>query len=120
MVEDELLRRDVRLLGDMLGDVIRSLAGPEAVALVEEIRGLARARRSGDHAAEAALDARIAGLDEAQATVVARAFSVFFDLVNIAEDRQRVRVLRDRERTRDPLPLAESMAGGIAEFQKSG
>ncbi|NCX98843.1 MAG: hypothetical protein EBX35_09775, partial [Planctomycetia bacterium] len=71
MVDDELLRRDVRLLGDMLGDVIRSLAGPEAFALVEEIRGLARARRAGDHAAEAALDARIAGLDEARATIVA-------------------------------------------------
>ena len=120
MVDDELLRRDVRLLGDMLGDVIRSLAGPEALALVEEIRGLARARRAGDHAAEAALDARIAGLDEDQATIVARAFSVFFDLVNIAEDRQRVRVLRERERARDPVPLAESLAGGIAEFQKGG
>ena len=120
MVDDELLRRDVRLLGDMLGDVIRSLAGPEALELVEEIRGLARARRAGDHAAEAALDARIAGLDEEQATIVARAFSVFFDLVNIAEDRQRVRVLRERERARDPVPLAESLAGGIAEFQKGG
>ena len=120
MVEDELLRRDVRLLGDMLGDVIREIEGADAVDLVEEVRGLARSRRGGDQAAEAALDARIAALDDREATLVARAFSVFFDLVNIAEDRQRVRVLRDRERERDPLPLVESLAGGIVEFRAQG
>jgi len=120
VVDDELLRRDVRLLGDMLGGVIRELEGQLAIDLVEEIRGLARARRTGDHAAEAALDATIAALDERQATTVARAFSVFFDLVNIAEDRQRVRVLRDRERARDPKPLHESLAGGVAAFRESG
>ncbi len=120
MVDDELLRRDVRLLGDMLGGVIRELEGPEALALVEEIRGLARDRRAGNQAAGVALDERIAGLDDRQAQIVARAFSVFFDLVNIAEDRQRVRVLRDRERERDPLPLKESLAGGVAEFQERG
>jgi phosphoenolpyruvate carboxylase len=120
VIDDALLRRDVRLLGDMLGSVIRELEGPEALAVVEEIRGLARDRRAGDQAAGSALDERIAGLDDQQAQIVARAFSVFFDLVNIAEDRHRVRVLRDRERERDPLPLKESLAGGIAEFQERG
>ncbi len=120
MVDDELLRRDVRFLGDMLGGVIKELEGPEALDLIEEIRGLARSRRAGDRAAEATLDEKIAALDERQATIVARAFSVFFDLVNIAEDRQRVRVLRDRERDRDPLPLVESLAGGVTAFQVDG
>jgi len=120
VVDDELLRRDVSLLEGMLADVIRDLEGPKALSLVEEIRGLARARRAGEQAAEAALDARIAALDDRQASVVARALSVFFDLVNIAEDRQRVRVLRDRERERDPLPLVESLAGGIAELAAAG
>jgi phosphoenolpyruvate carboxylase len=120
VVDDELLRRDVRFLGDMLGGVIKELEGPQALDSIEEIRGLARARRNGDHAAEAALDQKIAELDERQATVVARAFSVFFDLVNIAEDRQRVRVLRDRERSRDPKPLVESLAGGVTEFRANG
>ncbi len=120
VVDDELLRRDVRFLADMLGEVIRELEGQEAIDLVEEVRGLARARRSGDHAAEAALDEKIAAIDERQATIVTRAFSVFFDLVNIAEDRQRVRVLRDRERSRDPKPLVESLAGGVAAFRDTG
>ena len=120
MVDDELLRRDIRLLGDMLGGVIRELEGPEALTLVEQIRGLARDRRAGDQAAGVALDERISSLDERQASIVARAFSVYFDLVNIAEDRQRVRVLRDRERRRDPAPLEESLAGGIATFRERG
>jgi phosphoenolpyruvate carboxylase len=117
---DELLRRDVRLLGDMLGSVIREIEGPEAFDLVEQVRVLARDRRLGRHDAEPALAARIESLDERQATVAARAFSIFFDLVNIAEDRQRVRVLRDRERQRHPEPLAESLPAGIAELHELG
>ena len=117
---DDLLRRDVRLLGDMLGSVIRELAGPEALALVEEVRQLARDRRAGRHDAEQALAARIESLDEGQARLVSRAFSIFFDLVNIAEDRQRVRVLRDRERQRHPQPLGESLAAGVAELKALG
>jgi phosphoenolpyruvate carboxylase len=120
VANDDLLRRDVRLLGDMLGSVIVGLAGHESFALVEEIRGLARDRRSGRHDAEQALAARIESLDTIQAERVARAFSIYFDLVNIAEDRQRVRVLRDRERERSPQPIGESLAAGIAELKSLG
>ena len=117
---DELLRRDVRFLGDMLGSVIRELAGAEAHALVEEVRRLARERRRGRHDAEPALAARIESLDERQATIVARALGIFFDLSNIAEDRQRIRVLRERERLQHPQPLGESLAAGIAELKSLG
>ena len=120
VVDDDLLRRDVRLLGDMLGGVILAVEGQQAFELVEEVRRLARERRNGRQAAETELDERIAALDDRQASIVARAFSVFFDLVNIAEDRQRVRVLRERERDRDPLPLKESLAGGITELFDQG
>ena len=57
MSHDELLRRDVRFLGDLLGSVIEELAGPEPHALVEEVRRLARERRQGRHDAEPALAA---------------------------------------------------------------
>ena len=43
MVNNELLRRDVRTLGDMLGDVIRELAGESTLERVEEIRPKANA-----------------------------------------------------------------------------
>jgi phosphoenolpyruvate carboxylase len=72
---DDLLRRDVRLLGDMLDSVIVELAGPTSSALVEDIRGLARDRRAGRHDAERALAAKIESLDVAQAECVTRALS---------------------------------------------
>ena len=120
MVNDDLLRRDVRLLGDTLGEVIAELAGQQAFALVEEVRGLARDRRAGEHDAERKLAARIESLDTRQASCVARAFSIFFDLANIAEDRQRVRVLRERERSNAVRPIGESLAAGIAELRGLG
>jgi phosphoenolpyruvate carboxylase len=113
MVNNELLRRDVRLLGDMLGDVIDQLVGKPALELVEEIRKLARDRRAGSPEAESALAQRIAAMNEHEARVVARAFSVFFDLANLAEDRHRVRILRFREHERHPQPRAESIGAAI-------
>ena len=118
--EDDLLRRDVRFLGGLLDDVIRDLEGPPALALVEEVRSLARQRRAGGHDAERLLAARIEALDEKQARIIARAFSIYFDLANIAEDRQRVRVLRDRERSRHPAPVGESLAAAVAELADLG
>ena len=120
MVNDDLLRRDVRLLDGKLDSVIVELAGADASALVADIRRLARERRAGGHDAERALAARIESLDVAQARVVTRALSIFFDLVNIAEDRQRTRVLRERERLKHPQPLGESLVSAIAELAAAG
>ncbi|MGC4004641.1 MAG: phosphoenolpyruvate carboxylase [Pirellulales bacterium] len=96
-VSSDLLRRDVRVLGEMLGDVITKSVGPEALELVETVRRLARRRRGGDPAAETELAEQIAKLSLTESRVVARAFSVYFDLANLAEDRHRIRVLRARE-----------------------
>ncbi|HEX3999393.1 MAG TPA: phosphoenolpyruvate carboxylase [Pirellulales bacterium] len=114
---DGLLHRDVRLLGDMLGRVLNDLAGAPAFELVEQIRRLSLERRGGSAQAEEELAAKIAAIDGASARVVARAFSIFFDLTNIAEDRQRVRVLRSREQQRDPAPLSESLGAAIAQLK---
>lgn len=120
MIDDNLLHRDVRLLGDMLGRVINDLAGTSAFELVEQIRCLALERRRGSFHAEKELAAKIAAIGCASARVVARAFSIFFDLANIAEDRQRVRVLREREKQRDPAPLSESLGSAIAQLKQQG
>ena len=95
-------------------------AGAEASALVAEIRRLSRDRRDGAHGAERALAARIESLTTSQARIVARALSIFFDLANIAEDRQRVRVLRERERLRHPQPLGESLTAAIQSLAAEG
>lgn len=119
-VNSDFLRRDVRALGDMLGEVISESAGPEALALVEAIRHLSRRRRSGEHEAEGQLAERIAALSLPESRVVARAFSVFFDLANLAEDRHRIRVLRARVQDAAPNPISETIAAGIAKLKDAG
>lgn len=119
-VNNELLRRDVRMLGDMLGEVIRELVGPEALEQVEKIRKVSRDRRSGTPDAEQNLARLIESLDEPAARVVTRAFSIFFDLANLAEDRHRVRILRSREQERHPAPPKESIGEAILKLRDEG
>src|SRR5262245_37527377 len=93
------LALEVRLLGSLLGQVIAEQAGPELLDLVERIRRTTiRLRREDDAAEREALAATLAGLDLARAEVVIRAFSLYFRLVNLAEERDRVRSTRRRER----------------------
>lgn len=120
MVSNDLLRRDVRMLGDMLGAVITDLAGPKALELVEAVRIASRERRAGSHDAEQVLAQLMSGLSCEEARTVARAFSIFFDMANIAEDRQRIRVLREREQEQYPKPISESLGAAIGVLKSHG
>jgi phosphoenolpyruvate carboxylase len=91
------LSSDIRFLGGLLGEIIRQQHGDAAFALVEQVRGLAKARRAGDGAAAAQLEAVIGALPIEQLRILTKAFSNYFQLTNIAEDQQRIRVLRRRE-----------------------
>lgn len=103
------LRRDVRLLTTVLGDAIVASRGQQLLDDVEALRRAtialgardteARTRRVGE---------LVAGLDIARAEHVVRAFTCYFQLVNLAEERQRIRVLRAR--THGPRPLDGSIA----------
>src|SRR4029450_3425524 len=73
--EDLPLINDIRLLGRILGDVIREHEGPESDPLVEKIRTLSVAfRRDADHAADRALKNLLKGLSAAETVRVIRAF----------------------------------------------
>ncbi len=120
MVDTDQLLRDTRLLEDLLGQVVTEDEGPEAVQLVTEIRQLARERRTNVPGAEAKLSQRIRSLNKEQVRLVARSLSIFFDLANIAEDRQRVRVLRKREQDRHPGPISESIGASIQQLKAAG
>ncbi len=86
------LLRDIRLLGRILGDVIREQDGREAYELVERIRQLAVAYRAKrDDAAGKDLDRLLKNLSADQSVSVIRAFSYFSHLANLAEDRHQVR-----------------------------
>ncbi|MDQ6684894.1 MAG: phosphoenolpyruvate carboxylase, partial [Pseudomonadota bacterium] len=86
------LVEDIRLLGRILGDVIREQEGPGAFDLVERVRQLAVAYRlKRDRPAGRALDRLLAGLSGDRTVSVIRAFSYFSHLANIAEDRHHLR-----------------------------
>jgi len=115
------LSQDIHLLGDILGRVIRRQAGIEVFELEERIRALAKARRVDE---DLDLDKRLAevvdGLSIEQAELIARAFAAYFELVNLAEEQHRVRVLRQREREAHPRPLRESIPAAIDTLYQLG
>ncbi len=86
------LVEDIRLLGRILGDVIRAQEGPEAYELVEQIRKLSVAfRRDADQEADKALKKLLKILPGDRAVSVIRAFTYFSHLANLAEDRHHIR-----------------------------
>ena len=90
---------DIRLLGRILGDVIREQEGKAAFELVERIRQLSVAYRlKSDAQAGRALDRLLKNLSGDQTVSVIRAFSYFSHLANIAEDRHHVRRRDHHER----------------------
>jgi phosphoenolpyruvate carboxylase len=86
------LMEDIRLLGRLLGDVIREQEGKEAFELIERVRQLSVAYRlKKDASAGRVLDRLLKNLSVDQTVSVIRAFSYFSHLANIAEDRHHVR-----------------------------
>ena len=96
------LVEDIRLLGRILGDVIREQEGEAAFDLIEQIRKLSVAfRRDADHAADRALKKLLKGLSGDQTVSVIRAFTYFSHLANLAEDRHHIRRRAIHERAGD-------------------
>jgi phosphoenolpyruvate carboxylase len=117
--KDEPLRRDVRLLGDLVGAVIREQGGDALFDCVERARHAAIRRREGDRSAAADVAEVLEGLDAARAGEVVRAFSTYFQVVNLAERVHRIR--RGRERMREDDGAQEgSLADTVRRLTESG
>jgi phosphoenolpyruvate carboxylase len=117
----EKLSGDIHLLGDQLGRVIRRQAGIEIYELVERIRALAKARRiEPDAAVDSRLQQLVNQLSLDDVEQIARSFTLYFELINLAEEQHRVRVLRQREREAHPRPLGESIADAIERLKLMG
>jgi phosphoenolpyruvate carboxylase len=90
--KDQPLIDDIRLLGRILGDVIRDQEGVAAYELVEQVRKLSVAfRRDADQEADRALKKLLKSLSGDQTVSVIRAFTYFSHLANLAEDRHHIR-----------------------------
>jgi len=111
------LSMDIHLLGDLLGETIREQEGDEAFDLVEKVRALAKTRRQHQPDATTHLALLIDNLPLDAKRVLIKAFSNYFQLINIAEDQQRVRVLRERE---NEGQLSESIDDAIRTLHETG
>ena len=98
MAETPLIE-DIRLLGRLLGDVIREQEGAESFELIERIRKLSVAfRRDADADADRQMKKLLKRLSSKQAVSVIRAFTYFSHLANLAEDRHHLRRREVHER----------------------
>src|SRR3989475_10942094 len=117
--QDAPLRQDVRWLAATLGRVVRRLAGEDTFRAVEDLRRGSRARRLGVPGAPDldALLARTRSLPPETARLTARAFTVFFILINAAEQTHRVR--RSRQ---DDLAAAQrgSVRWSLQRLREAG
>ena len=115
------LVEDIRLLGRILGDVIREQEGVAAYELIEQVRKLSVAfRRDADQDADKTLKKLLKGLSGDQTVSVIRAFTYFSHLANLAEDRHHIRRRAIHERAGDThegsieVALARLRWAGIA------
>jgi phosphoenolpyruvate carboxylase len=117
--------RDQALLDrivDLLSRVVREQVGDVLADAMSRIRRLAIERRRGLPDAEPRLIAELDRLDVSQLRAVIRWLSLYFDLANLSEDQQRLRVLRERTRraSRRGEPRAESITAAIRTLSRQG
>ncbi|MFC4598376.1 phosphoenolpyruvate carboxylase [Cohnella hongkongensis] len=113
---NHLLRRDVRFLGNILGEVLVHQGGRELLEHVEKIREMSKALRA-EYLPELyeGFIQTVRGLEPGIRHQVIRAFAIYFQLVNIAEQNHRIRRKRDYERS-----AGESVQPGSIESVVQG
>jgi phosphoenolpyruvate carboxylase len=114
------LRDDVRLLGDLLGTVLKEHDGAELFDRVECVRALSKRAHGGDDQAFDELADLLRSLPEKAALRVARAFAHFLGLANIAEQHHRVRRRRDHARDPQGRPQRGSCLETLARLRDTG
>lgn len=114
------ISQTIHMLGDLLGEVISDLESPAIFEIEESIRAEAKARRTGDHTAAQRLQKLVSALSTDEARATAAAFATYFDLVNLAEDNQRVQLLRQRLDQRYPQSVDESIGEAVARLKARG
>lgn len=118
----ERLSATIHYLGTILGQVIREQAGDDVYELEERVRSLAKdLRADGAHRDQMAeMRSLIGAISIGEARDLIKAFSAYFALVNLAEQLQRIWVLRERALLRPNEPRDESIAAAIVELTANG
>ncbi|MFZ4847991.1 MAG: phosphoenolpyruvate carboxylase [Caldilinea sp.] len=122
--QQQRLSANIHLLGDMLGEIIIEQEGQAVFELEEQVRALSKAWRAGTPGTAEAIKALMPRLiqDLPRALAVLKAFTTYFQLVNLAEDEQRIEILRDRAREAQTtgIPMRETLAESVAKLHEEG
>ncbi|ADV26355.1 Phosphoenolpyruvate carboxylase [Pseudoxanthomonas suwonensis 11-1] len=113
------LRDDVRRLGALVGDMLAEQESPAFLEEVEQVRTTAIARRQNGSDIQS-LAQLLDGLEPAHAQALVRAFSTYFQVVNIAERVHRIRRRRDYQRTGGDTPQPDSLHDALRRLRKAG
>ena len=116
--KDEPLRDDVRRIGALVGEVLAEQEGPEFFQLVERSRRSAIARREGSPLGEMELCAAVSELGPADSERLVRAFSTYFQVVNLAERVHRIR--RRRAYQQSGEMQREGLVDSFGRLAKAG
>ena len=117
----EVLSADIHLLGDLLGRAIRRLDGEAAFHLEEEVRAAAKELRANPSVDDARrLRDRLGQLDVPSLRGLIRAFSIYFDLINLAEQQARVRSLRRSAIEGKVSSHSETTEAALLELRRRG
>ena len=111
------LRDDVRRLGALVGDMLAEQVSPAFLEEVERVRTTAISRRQNGGSMES-LSALLDGLEPAHAEALVRAFSTYFQVVNIAERVHRIRRRRDYQRADTGTPQPESLHDALLRLKR--
>ncbi|KEO82420.1 phosphoenolpyruvate carboxylase [Tumebacillus flagellatus] len=118
---ESALRRDIRILGNLLGDVIVSQCGPEIFDEVEKVRAAAKdLRKLGTEACREKFRKTIREIPAQHRQEVIRAFALYFQLVNLAEQSHRIRRKREYERSTGSRPQRGSLLSAFAKIKRAG
>ena len=115
---DSALRDDVRLLGDQLGNALRSQVSNEFFNTVERVRLAAKGARAGNQQDTQALQQVLAELPAESMLALTRAFTQFLALANIAEQHHQIRCTRQALRSGEPVD--HSLHQGLTRLLESG
>jgi phosphoenolpyruvate carboxylase len=114
------LRRDVKLLGQILGEILVSHGGTELLDKVEKIRLMCKTLRTHfDNEIYSELKDEIANLKSPMRKQVIRAFSMYFHLINIAEQNHRIRRRRQYQLEDDSIVQPDSIESAILSLKEN-
>ena len=112
------LGEDIREFADLLGKIIRGHESPRSYETVEQFRTGAIEYRAGERDSREPLREELPDLDAETKRILARAFMTYFELTNIAEERERVRVLRTKSQDGSLGDSLEAAAAELAETDR--